>query len=471
MPNKSPTLFYSWQSNNSKTRSYVEGALKKALENVANKMNIEDAPRFDKDTMGEIGAVSITSTIRRKINQSKIFVADVSLVDKSVSGEKLTNQNVMFELGYAFGKKTEKAVMLIANTDLGLITELPFDIAQNRVIPCSPKNDPKKEKFIAALESAIRAHLGFIEEEEAVGEQLDQKEQLIAAIEDNKPTTTKSESFFEPIFSKYLEIAPERYQGGDKDEYGEKVLDSYQKTLPITLEFFDVINIAAEYGDSTTVLTAYRMIGKLAAMYDHQPGETNKYNTSDEYYSLVIQEVSSIIIGLLAKYDRWEIIGDLIPRELKKPKNGHKKYTIGQTYHLPECANQYFKKKTGINYATPTTPMIQERFVDKDEPLKAYASGVLILMFALDWYYPFLAGIFLGDDDTYVPEYFSELKFKNFAEKFKIAVAAKDLQELRELLDEKMKQTLSSGFSHWNNNLTHIFESNDLLPTDKIGSK
>lgn len=101
------TLFYSWQSDHSKTRSYIENALKKALNNLSSDINLEDAPRLDKDTQGEVGAVSITATIKRKIVQSIIFLADVSLVDKGTTGKKLANQNVMFELGYAYGKKGE----------------------------------------------------------------------------------------------------------------------------------------------------------------------------------------------------------------------------------------------------------------------------------------------------------------------------------------------------------------------------
>lgn len=466
-----PTLFYSWQSDHAKTRTYIEKSLKQALENIASTIEVEDAPRLDKDTQGEVGAVSIASTIKRKINKSKIFVADVSLIDKGQKGRKLVNQNVMFELGYAFGKKTEKAVILIANKDLGDANELPFDIAQNRVIFCSPKDDPSGDKLVSTLEYAIRAHLGFIEEEKQVEDMLDKKEQLLNAVENAKPTITKAENYFEDLFDRYKKVAPDRFkQGESAEEYGEKVADAYQKALPITVELYDVINIAAEHGNTDTLTIAYKMIGELSAMYDNQPGENGKFEASNEYYSLIIQEVASVIIGLLAKYKQWELIGKLIPLEFVKPKNGTKKYSIGTTYHLPQCVGAYYKKKTGQNYAIPTTPLIQERFIDNDKILRAYVSGVMILMFALKWYYPLVAGLLLSENEDYIPDFINDLKSKAFADKFRIALSVDSIEKLRLRLDEKRQQPLSDGFAYWNRDLSFAFNEAGLLPIENVGS-
>ena len=466
-----PTLFYSWQSDHTTTRSYIEKALKKALESIASSIEVEDAPRLDKDTQGEVGAVSIASTIKRKINKSKIFVADVSLIDKGQKGKKLVNQNVMFELGYAFGKKTEKAVILIANKDLGDAKELPFDIAQNRVIFCSPRDDPKAEKLVDTLEYAIRAHLGFIDEEQSIESILNKKEQLLGAIEQSKPAITKAESYFEDLFERYNQVAPARFKQGDTTEgYGEQVADAYQKSLPITVELYDVINVAAEYGSVEAITIGYKMLGELSAMYDNQPGENGKFEVSNEYYSLVIQEIASVIIGLLAKYKQWELIGELIPLEFIKPKNGTKKYSVGATYHLPRCVGEYYNRKTGQNYAIPTTPLIQERFIDNDKILRAYVSGVIILMFALKWYYPLIAGLLLSEREDYIPDFISELKSKAFADKFRVALSLNSIEELRLRLDEKRQQQLSDGFAYWNRDLTFVFNDAGLLPIENVGS-
>lgn len=459
------TLFYSWQSDHSKTRSYIENALKKALNNLSSDINLEDAPRLDKDTQGEVGAVSITATIKRKIVQSIIFLADVSLVDKGTTGKKLANQNVMFELGYAYGKKGENAIMLVANADLGDAKELPFDIAQNRVIFCSPTNDPKAQKLIPKLEGAIRAHLGLIQEAESISEQQNSKEQLINAIENNKPSQTKSETFFEGVYEKYLKLAPEVSRGGEKyTDVGERAFEAYQSTLPLTVEFYDVINIAAEYGDIKPILIAYKMIGRIAARYDQR--------SDDEFSALIIQELASIILGALAKYERWEDIRRLIDTTFTKPKSGIRKYKIENTYQYPEGIKQFYNQKTGMNYAIPTTPIIQERFVDNEKILQVYVTGSLILMLALDFYYSYVSGLLLSEDNNYVPEFIANLGSRSFAEQFSVALGVNTIDELREKLEKKRQQPLAEFGSYWNRDITHIFNAEDLIPiTEKVGAK
>jgi len=459
------TLFYSWQSDHSKTRNYIEGALKKALGNLSSDLNIEDAPRLDKDTQGEVGAVSITATIKRKIVQSKIFLADVSLVDKGVTGKKLANQNVMFELGYAYGKKGENAIMLVANADLGDAKDLPFDIAQNRVIFCSPTKDPKAQKLIPNLEGAIRAHLGLIQESEAISEQENSKEQLINAIENEKPTQTKSETFFEGVYKRYLKLAPEVSKGGEKYTLvGERAFDAYQKTLSLTIEFHEVVNIAAEYDDIKPLLVAYKMLGQVAARYDQRD--------DDEYAALIIQELASIIIGSLAKHERWSEIGQLIDTTFTKPSGAYKKYKIENTYHYPEGIKQFYNQKTGQNYTIPTTPIIQERFIDNDKVLQAYISGSLVLMLALRFYYSYISGLLLSESENYTPEFISRLGSKSFATRFCSALGLTNIDELRQRLDKKRQQPLSDFGGYRNRDLTHLFDAEDLMPiAEKVGMK
>lgn len=465
MKDNRPTLFYSWQSDNPKTRNYIEKALKKALDNVSSDMDILEAPRLDKDTQGEVGAVSISATIKRKIAESKIFIADVSLIDAGKNGRKLVSQNVMFELGYAFGKKTEQAVMLVANGDLGNANEMPFDIAQNRTIFCSPKDDPKGVKLIPVLEYAIRTHLDSIDESQRSKTQVDLKEQLINAIENDKPTQTKAENFFEDIYKQYLKVAPEPSRGGELYvKLGERTVEAYSKTLPLIIEIFEIINTAAEYDDLKTVQVCYKMLGNISARYD-------KHN-ADEFAALVIQEVASVIIGSLAKYDRWSDIGELLETPFNKPRDGLQKYTIEKTYQYPEGVKQYYNKKTGKNYVIPTTPLIQERFVDNNKILQAYVSGSLILMLALDFYYSYVSGMILSDDMSYVPEYITRLKSKSFADSFAVGIGLKTIQELRERLESKRQQPLSDFGGYWNRDITHILEAEGLMPiSDKVGAK
>ena len=138
-------VFYSWQSNHPKTRRHIEKTLLDVIKEISGTPALEESPRveLDKDTKGAVGAVNIGATIKEKINNCGIFLADVSIIDRGESGKGIVNQNVMFELGYAIGKHTEEKVIQVANIDLGRMEELPFDITHQRTIGFSIKKDNK----------------------------------------------------------------------------------------------------------------------------------------------------------------------------------------------------------------------------------------------------------------------------------------------------------------------------------------
>jgi hypothetical protein len=244
---------------------------------------------------------------------------------------------------------------------------------------------------------------------------------------------------------------------------GERACDAYQKTLPLTIEFHEVMNIAAEYGDIKPLSVAYKMLGLVAARYDQR--------NDDEFTALITQELASIIIGSLAKYERWSEIGQLIITTFTKPSGAYKKYKIEDTYHYPEGIKQFYNQKTGKNYTIPTTPIIQERFIDNDKVLQAYISGSLILMLALRYYYPYVSGLLLSEDENYIPEFISRLSSRSFAGKFCIALGLNTIDELRQRLEEKRQQPLDSG-GYWNRDLTHLFSAEGLIPIiEKVGVK
>lgn len=157
-------VFYSWQSNHPKTRRHIEKTLLDVIKEISDTPALEESPRveLDKDTKGAVGAVNIGATIKEKINNCGIFLADVSIIDRGKSGKGIVNQNVMFELGYAIGKHTEEKVIQVANIDLGRMEELPFDIAHQRTIGFSIKKDNKAILLKRSLKEAYRSTPGFV---------------------------------------------------------------------------------------------------------------------------------------------------------------------------------------------------------------------------------------------------------------------------------------------------------------------
>lgn len=164
------SVFYAWQSDlpRKTTRDFLEEAARLALERVGSDATLEDSPRLDRDTLGISGLPDISGTIYRKIEQSAVFLADVSLVGQTMQEDPnkkrklLPNPNVLLELGYAAAKLGWDRIILAMNKEHGQPEELPFDL-RNRRFPTSfrlspdQKNREKKlESLSADIEGAIR---------------------------------------------------------------------------------------------------------------------------------------------------------------------------------------------------------------------------------------------------------------------------------------------------------------------------
>src|SRR5206468_3441435 len=94
---------------------------------------------LDKDTQGVPGSPPIAQTILAKIDNSAVFVADLTFVGKSLpmlgSRERLfPNPNVMIEYGYALSHHGHDRIITVLNTAFGEshTDNLPFDLRHLR---------------------------------------------------------------------------------------------------------------------------------------------------------------------------------------------------------------------------------------------------------------------------------------------------------------------------------------------------
>lgn len=151
-------LFYSWQSDlpSSKTRSYIRDCIDKAID-LAQETEAIDAER-DEATQGTTGSPNIVQTIFSKIDEADLFIADVSLcykAEKDGSSKRSPNPNVLIELGYASKVLSWERIICICNTDFGRPEELPFDIAQNRILTYSLNNQKSRNENLFATAQVI----------------------------------------------------------------------------------------------------------------------------------------------------------------------------------------------------------------------------------------------------------------------------------------------------------------------------
>ena len=145
-------IFYSWQSDTTTNRNYIEQCLEEAIRGL-NDWQIETATRNTR------GAVDITPTILNKINDSNLFLADVSVINPDAANERKTsNPNVLYELGYAVAKLGQENIILMANkittTDTNV---LPFDI-RNRRIMLVEFYSSNKQTISSSLRGILSSH-------------------------------------------------------------------------------------------------------------------------------------------------------------------------------------------------------------------------------------------------------------------------------------------------------------------------
>jgi hypothetical protein len=158
------TVFFSWQSDTEQAvnRYLIRDALEAAAKRLAIPCEVDEATR------GVAGSPAIFETILRKIEQSAVFVVDVTIATGG-EGRPSCNPNVLVEYGYALAKLGEHRLVPVLNRYFGSPEKLPFDLrhkAVRAIYNLAP--DATKEQIKAAkqsLEGALRSELRLILED------------------------------------------------------------------------------------------------------------------------------------------------------------------------------------------------------------------------------------------------------------------------------------------------------------------
>ena len=471
-------IFYSWQSNHQKTRRHIEKALRDVIKEISDTPELEKPRRveLDKDTKGAVGAVNIGATIKEKINNCGIFLADVSIIDRGESGKDIVNQNVMFELGYAIGKHTEEKVIQVANIDLGRIEELPFDIAHQRTIGFSIEKDNKATSLKRNLKEAIAAHLDSLANEEEINKNQSYKDSLTSAIENGKPAKKTIREYFANTYEQYLDLSPGIFkEGAAEEQYAASVYDAYCVTKDITIELHEILEKAAEYERADILEQAYKSIQIILDHYAEVSKNTSMiYGISIEYYSLIINEIISLIVGSIVDSKSWTILPTIAKIKLINPSsllpitNNIDMENI-TTINYPEHVLDHYEKLKNKNFILPTTQLLQERFADNPSLLQTYLDGNIIqyLMFGN---FPWSFGILLGPSwERYIPEFIEKLKDNDFMCMICKIIDSSSLEEAQDKLWSIICWNHDKLFYYTHQNLLHVFSHTGINTKEDLG--
>jgi hypothetical protein len=171
-------IFWSWQSDvpGNIGRHFVRDALAAAIEVLKQPETVEEPSEaerrnmlhLDYDRKGIPGSPDLAPTILKKIEQSAVFIADVTLVGRPLASapggkgaqvKRFINSNVAIEYGFALHALTDAAILMVQNAHYGDRNKLPFDL-QHKAGPIQYRLAPgASNEEIAAEKARLRGEL------------------------------------------------------------------------------------------------------------------------------------------------------------------------------------------------------------------------------------------------------------------------------------------------------------------------
>lgn len=155
-------VFFAWQTDSPErtNRRAIRSALRTAfskLEQEFSETGLELV--LEEATKGIPGSPNIPQTILWKIEQSSIFICDLTTIAaKAASHVAVPNPNVIYELGYAVAHLGWPCIIMLFNKALGTFPDdLPFDVDRHRASPYLINDDSEANKasIRAPLESLL----------------------------------------------------------------------------------------------------------------------------------------------------------------------------------------------------------------------------------------------------------------------------------------------------------------------------
>ena len=207
------------------------------------------------------------------------------------------------------------------------------------------------------------------------------------------------------------------------------------------------------------LLQAYKSIQIVSQYYDVMPEDGGRLSeVSKDYYILVVNEIVSLLLGSVTHEKLWGLVKEIASTKLNRADMYEETRTLDRLYGHPQNLLNYYKELKGVNYVIPMTPLIEERFSDKQGVLQAYIDGSMLRYFLVGSF-PWIVGLLLGSSWTkHVPEFFSEFKKVSFVNMMMKTTGEKTIEEFR----TNIWKQASADLANWS------YNNDNLLPALKF---
>jgi hypothetical protein len=320
----SETIFYSWQSDlpNSTNRGFIQTALEAAAKAIRDDESVEVQPVIDRDTAGVPGSPDISATIFGKIEQARVFVCDVSIINQaSADKDRPTpNPNVLIELGYALKVLGPLRIIMVLNSAFGPPEQLPFDLRLKRVLVYSmpeqaDERAPERKRLQAMLEQNLRTILegDSGRTEGTVVEPLPLFEQARQAVEEQKANRVALITrYMRGLGADLSQIAPDLSKV-DRQTIDEPLVQAINQTEELVAGFAHLSETVALMKDLEAAQAIYRGFGPILEGYNLQPGYSGSFlDVQFDFHKFVGFELFVTIVSKLVRHDQWDLIAELL---------------------------------------------------------------------------------------------------------------------------------------------------------------
>ncbi len=316
-------VFYSWQSDlpNKTNRSFIEDALEKAAKAIRDDDSIQVEPVIDRDTVGVAGSPEISKTIFSKIDQAKVFVCDISIINSGTDARPAPNPNVLIELGYALKALGENRIIMVLNDVYGMPEVLPFDLRMRRVTRYHKHKEidsrtTQPRDMANMLKDALYI---ILNEPDALlpGEMIQPvstAEQARISINESRPDQAALvRRYMTELANKIEEMTPDFTD----QEPDEQLIQAIGESTEMVIEFASLAQTIAQMPATKAAQAMYKGFGSILNLYTFPPDFQGTHHEFDHDLAKFLgHELFVTFFSFLIEDEQWELIADLLDQDL-----------------------------------------------------------------------------------------------------------------------------------------------------------
>lgn len=339
-------IFYSWQSDlpSQTNEQFIEVALKNVAQKLEDDSALDVIPIFDRDIANVPGSPEIARTILAKIEQSDIFVADVSIINKrqlrnNTKTKKIRptpNPNVLVELGFALKSLGPDKIVLVNNLAFGKHEELPFDFRHRYIVGYNLAQDDLEEKRETERQTLeMQLELGLLKIISNLNNETIKKsnpcDEAIAAIKNSQPNQAILISEFVDWMMVALDKSAPPFPNAEGNEL-DLILNCVDQTVGIVSDFTRLFSMIANFSSSELPSIYKRVFERILAEYNPPIDFTGSsyVGARFQFYKFIGHELFITLIALLFEAEKLGVIADILEETL---------YVENDRYIYPDAQN------------------------------------------------------------------------------------------------------------------------------------